>query len=786
MSSKILPYCRVVDLYLVKRLIDWLPIPFSSFNFGDTEPGMKKAAGELKKRNALCAFSHRPVKKEQIVCALSIGEIGEDFVEFVGLYRVKILDILKHNGKTAVIKGEILDYRPELLRPITDEYADKYIEPIRELCRKSHEYDARIFPEDIFDNEKLGSVDEFLDRVFAALQVYFLDDAVYEFGRILLDASTQESYLTTVDVRRRAELLFRILASAVRYFAEYDNFQWGNIKPFVREKNKGSQDAVTVPVKKKEAPKHPYERYVQMMREAGVPEEAKEEAASELPKLLGDPRGEEFRRASRYIEWLCALPWNKSTKDNLDLKDVGKILDRDHFGLKPVKERIKEYLAVQKLITDKKLEPQGSILCFIGPPGTGKTSIGRSIAKAMGRKYIRLALGGIKDEDDLRGHGRVYVGALPGRIISSLKKAGANNPVFMLDEIDKVGNNRVSGDPESALMEILDPEQNNSFVDHYLNTPFDLSKVLFIATANSWAEVSGPLLDRLEVIKFEPYTPEEKFKIARKYLIGKQIEKHGLGSSQIIVTDRAIKGIISGYTREAGVRNLEKEIMALCRKTAAAIVSGEGTALKIADANLPKHLGPRKYRRKKLGEEFGPGIAVGLAWTPAGGEVLLIETRKLIRNSFDKPLKVTGRLQEVMKESIDCAMTLVESYAGKLHVKKGSFEKHKIHLHIPEGAIKKDGPSAGVTITVALASLLTNKPVRKNLAMTGEITLCGAITPVGGLKEKISAGAREGIKEFIVPEDNRHNIAEFSSDYKGVKFHFVKNIEEVFKIVFKK
>lgn len=517
------------------------------------------------------------------------------------------------------------------------------------------------------------------------------------------------------------------------------------------------------------------------IKEAGMPEQVEEVALKEVSKLERIPPGmPEYTVVRNYIDWLLSIPWSRETKDNLDLKRAQKILDDDHFDLERVKNRILEFLAVRTL---KKGEVKGPILCFVGPPGVGKTSLGKSIARALGRKFVRMSLGGVRDEAEIRGHRRTYVGALPGRIIQGIRQAGTKNPVFMLDEIDKVGMD-FRGDPSAALLEVLDPEQNHSFSDHYLEVPFDLSKVFFIATANTTYTIPPPLLDRMEVIEIPGYIEYEKLEIAKKYLIPREMEANGLLGYKIGFKDSAIKKIIREYTREAGVRNLEKKVGGVLRKIAVEIAGGKKfDKLIITEKEIEKYLGPPIFFSETKAREGLPGVATGMAWTPTGGEILFIESTKM---PGGKNLILTGQLGEVMRESAQAALSIIRSKAKELDIPSDFWNKYDIHIHVPEGAVPKDGPSAGITMLVSLVSLLKEKPVNPEIAMTGEITLRGRVMPVGGIKEKVLAAKRVGIKEIILPKLNQKDLTEIP-DYakKDLKFHFVENVEDVLKIIFK-
>jgi ATP-dependent Lon protease len=518
------------------------------------------------------------------------------------------------------------------------------------------------------------------------------------------------------------------------------------------------------------------------LKNANLPEEAEKAANREFKRMRNmQPSQAEYTVARTYLEWLADLPWSKSSQDNLDLQNAQRQLDDDHYGLDKIKKRIVEYLAVRKLKNDMK----GPILCFVGPPGVGKTSLGRSIGDSLGRKFHRISLGGVRDEAEIRGHRRTYIGALPGRIIQGLKKAGTNNPVFLLDEIDKLGHD-FRGDPSSALLEVLDPEQNNTFSDHYLDVPFDLSKVLFIATANQLDTIPAPLRDRMEIIEVPGYTFEEKMNIAKQHLVPKQIKEHGITKDHIEIPDPTILKLATAYTREAGVRNLEREIAAVCRSVAVEVASwtkdnGQFPLATISEEKLAKILGAEKFYNETAERTSVPGVATGLAWTAAGGDLLFIEATRM---GGKGSMILTGQLGDVMKESAQAAMSWIRSKAHEMGIAKNLdehfLEKTDLHLHFPAGAIPKDGPSAGVTITTALVSLLTGKCARHDTAMTGEVTLRGLVLPVGGIKEKVLAAHRGGIKRIILPARNEKDLQDIPKNVRDeIEFKFAKRVDEV-------
>ena len=575
-------------------------------------------------------------------------------------------------------------------------------------------------------------------------------------ANLLLQALTKQSQLLEIKASIQNQAMENIDKQQREYFLQQQ------MKTIQKELGGNSQDQDITMLREKAAGKH-------------WTDEVRLQVEKELDKLAATPQhSSDYTVQMNYVQTLIDLPWNEYTKDNFNLKRAERVLNRDHFGLDDVKERILEHLAVLKLKGDLK----SPILCLYGPPGVGKTSLGRSVAEALGRKYARISLGGLHDEAEIRGHRRTYIGAMPGRIIQNLIKVQSANPVFILDEIDKVGND-FKGDPASALLEVLDPEQNNAFHDNYLDIDFDLSKVLFIATANSTSTISRPLLDRMELINISGYILEEKIEIAQKHLLPKELENHGIPADAVSLPRKTLEAIIEGYTRESGVRALDKCLAKLCRRLAKKIALEEPYEKTVTAASLKDWLGPVQFTREAQSKNAEIGIVTGLAWTSVGGEILEIET-SINTSKGTGVLTMTGNFGDVMKESATLGLEYIKAHQSEYGIADDFFEKHKIHIHVPEGAIPKDGPSAGITITTSLLSAITGRRVRKHLAMTGEITLHGKVLPVGGIKEKILAAKRAGVTDILLCHENQKDIEEIKPIYrKGVEFHYVKNIREV-------
>ena len=695
-----------------------------------------------------------------------------------------ILKMLKFpDGTTRIVCQGIV--RAKLVEIVsTEPYLVGRVEPLEEVIEEGVELDALTH----HVNRLFQRMVEQSQQVPEELQVAAMNTREPNRLADLLASSLpftieeKQKLLSEINVKARLEKLGQYLSRQIAIIelsskiqeqvgseltkAQRDHFLRQQIKAIQEELGEGE-------------PENPeLDELWQKLKTANPPEDVMTEAEREIDRLAGmHPSSAEYSIIRTYLDWLAVLPWSQSSRDRLDLRRARKILDSDHYDLEKIKERILEYLAVRKLKKDMK----GPILCLVGPPGTGKTSLGKSIAKALGRQFVRISLGGVHDEAEIRGHRRTYVAALPGRIIQGMRKAGTNNPVFMLDEVDKLGND-FRGDPSSALLEVLDPEQNSTFRDHYLDVDFDLSKVMFIATANMLETIPPPLVDRMEVLQLPGYSEEEKTLIAQKYIIPKQLEAHGLSAKDLTFTDDAIKKVISEYTREAGLRNLEREVAAICRKVARKHAEGQKKSTVILPAKVPDSLGPAKFFREVAGRTGIPGVATGLAWTPSGGEILFIEATGMPGKGT---LTLTGLLGESMRESAHAAMSYLRSHAKLLGIDAAWFRKTDVHIHVPAGAVPKDGPSAGVAISSALISLSRSAAIRADMAMTGEVTLTGRVLPVGGVREKVLAARRAGITMVLIPRHNEKDLVELPPEVKAdMDFHLIDSLDDVVPYLF--
>lgn len=709
-----------------------------------------------------------------------IDEPNQNEIYEVGTI-AKIKQMLKLPGDTIRVlvegleRGKILDYvkdepyyEVDFMTPIKYNYSDMELEmeavarSVLSVFEKFVKLSSKVSPEILLTVTSLDDYDRLADIIAA---------------NTLVKTEDKQRVLEAFDPVDRLENLYEILTREIeileienkinlRVRRQIDKVQR---EYYLREQIKaiqkelGESDGISEEVKE----------YQEKIEKANLPEEALEKANKELDRLArmgqGSAEGSVIRT---YLDWITDLPWDIQTDDNLDLKNAAKILDEDHYGLTKVKERVIEYLAVRQMTKSMK----GPILCFVGPPGVGKTSIAKSIARSLDRKFIQMSVGGVRDEAEIRGHRRTYVGAIPGRVISSIKHAGTKNPVFLLDEIDKMSSD-FRGDPASALLEVLDPEQNNAFRDHYLELAFDLSNVMFLTTANNLDTIPRPLLDRMEIIHISGYTEEEKLNIATKYLIPKQLKEHGISKNSIRITENTIRNIINYYTRESGVRELERQIAAICRKVARRLIDDKVKSVRITENNLEKYLGIPKYRYDKVEKNDEVGIVTGLAWTPVGGDTLSIE---VVPMAGKGKLVLTGQLGDVMKESARAGFSYIRSRSKEFGLEDDFHEQTDIHIHIPEGAIPKDGPSAGITMTTAVVSALLGVKVKSNLAMTGEITLRGRVLPVGGIKEKILAAHRAGITNILIPKENERDLIDIPDNIKrNLTIRAVETMDEV-------
>lgn len=683
-------------------------------------------------------------------------------VTIEGVARAKITEILPGINHMNAVVELIEEDESESDSLLVDE---GFIRAVEESMTEYFKYNKKINPDAVREAARLGGVGTFADAVAGNTNIKFEDkQAILE----EFDPYTRVEKLVAVLYREtRVIQIMRGIDDKVK-----QNIDKNQREYFLREemrvikKELGDDEAQEAESLRDKANK------------CGMPEDSLKKILKDIDRFEGMPQTTPDNAVLRnYLDTVLSLPWSKETKEDTDLNKAEDILNEDHYGLEKVKDRIVEYLAVRKL-TDCR---EGTVICLVGPPGTGKTSIAKSLARATNRKYVRISLGGVHDEADIRGHRKTYIGAMPGRIINAVKQAGVKNPLILLDEIDKMGAD-YKGDPSAALLEVLDTEQNNSFCDHYIEVPFDLSKVMFIMTANSVSTIPEPLLDRIELIEIAGYTDAEKFEIAKRYLLPKQLKKHGLTASKVSVSDNAIKEIIEYYTREAGVRGLEREIGTLLRKSARLIADGKRKSIKISDKSVEKYLGKRRYLFDLMDEKDEVGVARGLAWTKVGGETLSVEVNVMKGSG---KVELTGKLGDVMQESALAAVSYIRSRTGELDIMPDFYKNTDIHIHVPEGAVPKDGPSAGITIATAVASALTNRAVKRDVAMTGEITLRGNVLPIGGLKEKSLAAYRAGIHTVIIPEKNKADVDDIPEDIREqMDFVPVSNMDQVLKRAF--
>jgi len=722
--------------------------------------------------------------KDQLILLVTQKEAHTDIPTLDDLYKTgtvsKIKQLLKLPGDTirvlveGVVRAEIEEivaeepYMLAELRLIHETYgeSESEAEALRRTVFNAFENYVKANPkvpqEILVSIADIDDVSRFADMVAANLTVKMDEKQellqiynVVERLEKLFDIITRELDILEIEKKISSRVRKQIDKSQKEYY--------------LREQIKAIQKELG----EKEGNLEDVEKYREKLEKLVLDDEVKEKVEKELDRLSKlSPGSPDVGVIRNYLDWIFDLPWNTETEDNLDIKHAREILDEDHYGLKKIKERVLEYLAIRKLSQNMK----GPILCFVGPPGVGKTSIAKSIARAMGRKYVRMSLGGVRDEAEIRGHRRTYIGAIPGRIIYSIKQAGTKNPLFLFDEIDKLASD-FRGDPASALLEVLDAEQNKEFRDHYMELPFDLSKVMFVTTANSIDTIPAPLLDRMEIINLTGYTEEEKLKIAEKYLIPKQIKEHSLTEDRVKIPETVIREVINSYTRESGVRKLEREIASLVRKAAKDIVENDKESVRITLQNLQKYLGIPKYRYDRLNQKNEIGVVTGLAWTSVGGDTLFIEVTTMPGSG---KLELTGHLGDVMKESAKAGLSYIRSRCDELNIDKDFVKNMDIHVHVPEGATPKDGPSAGITMTTALVSALTHKAVSRTVAMTGEVTLRGRVLPIGGLKEKSLAAHRAGIKKVLIPMDNEKDLEDIPENVKkNMEFILVENMDQV-------
>jgi ATP-dependent Lon protease len=770
-SSKRYAIDEMMQVYAVLPVKNTVIFPGVAITLNIGEERSKKLLSELKPGEKIVIASLKDIKK---------GVANHDNIYDVGILASVLRMVEGDDVILLVIHGEhrvrlesyeqIAPYFKAKVSRL-DECVVKGDDTVKDLVFQVKELGKKIIKE-------IGIPKEVRDSLESINDPGTLADLVA--STMKLDKEKKQEILETVDVKTRLEKIVPLMMDELRKIELSKDIN----KKVSQEMDKSQrefylrQQLKAISEELNEDGVSEIDELEEKIKVAGMPGDIEEVVLKELKRLSKIPTNSaEYTVARTYIAWLLDMPWSKSTEDNEEIERAREILEDEHYGLKKVKKRILEYLAVKKL----KKDMGGPILCFVGPPGVGKTSIANSVADALGRKFVRISLGGVRDEAEIRGHRRTYVGALPGRIIQGIKKAGTNNPVMLIDEIDKVGYD-YRGDPSSALLEALDPEQNSTFSDHYLEVPFDLSKVLFITTANMLDTVPAPLKDRMEIIDFPGYTQEEKLMIAKKHLIPRQLERHGLKEKQVSIDDETVLTVIESYTKEAGVRNLERELATVLRVAACKIAEGHKDPIEVTREDLKEYLGPKKFRSEIKERTMNPGVSTGLAWTPTGGEILFIESNLM---PGKKGLILTGQLGDVMKESAQAALSYVKAHAEELDIDKSVFEDADIHIHVPAGAIPKDGPSAGVAMTTALISLLKNKPVRNDIAMTGEITLKGKILPVGGIKEKALGAQRAGIDTVYLPKWNEKDLSEIPEEIKKkMKFRFVESVDEILEDVF--
>ncbi len=757
-----------IAVYLQRETV---PFPYMIFPLHVDESELKIFRYAEENENLIAVMLRQEnARKEAETDGFSIGtlcritkikRLGENKsqVTLEGMNRLRLLDI-DRSGKIPMASCEIV--REFVEKSLA---SDTLVQSLNALLKISLSY-GKPLPDDVM------KMIDYIDNPAR------LSDLVALYVSLPLD--DQQELLETVDPLERLKKVYVHLTNEVQRLqvkselnSEVTRRVGKNQKEYIlREQMKHIQEELG-----EDDPRHSdMNELKRRIEEAGLPDEVKKVAAKELQRLEKiNQASPEYTVARTYLDYLAGMPWNKGTEDSLDIARAEEILNEDHYNLKKVKERILEFLAVRSL----KESMKGPVLCFVGPPGVGKTSLGKSIARSMGRKFVRVSLGGVRDEAEIRGHRRTYIGALPGRIIKELFRCGSNNPVFMLDEIDKLGHD-FRGDPASSLLEVLDPEQNFSFNDHYLDVPFDLSRVMFITTANQLDPIPGPLRDRMEVIRLSGYSNEEKLQIARRFIVPREVEENGLQDTPPDFSEEAIKRIISDYTREAGVRNLQRTTASICRKLAKEITQKKPLRSPVTPEIVTELLGPRKFHNEVAAESDRVGVVTGMAWTETGGDILFVEATSMPGKT---ELILTGSLGDVMKESARAALSYIEAHASDFGISSKLFEKKSIHIHVPSGAIPKDGPSAGITIVTAIVSLLTGKPARRNIAMTGEITLTGRVLAIGGLKEKVLAAHRAGVRKIIAPERNRQDIEDIPENVMNeLEFIFINEASEALKV----